>query len=381
MAEFFEFFAGGGMVRAGLGDGWTCTFANDIDPKKAAAYRRNFGARELKVADVREVTLDDLPGTPDLVWASFPCQDLSLAGAGAGLNGDRSGSFYPFWGVMKALVRDGRAPKVIALENVCGAITSHGGRDFQALCATFTDTGYRVGALAIDAELFVPQSRARLFLIGVQADVVVGPTLQSVSPTAPFHTSALCRAVASAPEAVRSDLLWWRLPLPRRRARTLLQVLETEPSGLSWHTPAETTRLISLMSPLHRAKLDAATRSGRPAVGSVYRRTRVDDAGRKMQRAEVRFDDVAGCLRTPAGGSSRQTIIVVDGDRVRSRLISARETARLMGLPDDYQLPENYTEAYHLTGDGVAVDVVRHLARHLFEPLIGSAAEDRCAAA
>lgn len=374
MAEFYEFFAGGGMVRAGLGHGWTCTFANDIDPKKAATYRRNFGARELKVADVREVMLADLSGTPDLAWASFPCQDLSLAGAGAGLTGDRSGSFYPFWDVMQALVRDGRAPKVIALENVCGAITSHGGRDFQALCAAFTDTGYRVGALAINAELFVPQSRARLFLIGVRADVVVGSTLQSVGPTAPFHTPALSRAMASASEAIKSNLLWWRLPLPQRRARTLLQLLENEPSGLSWHTPPETSRLVSLMSPLNRAKLDAARRLGRPAVGSIYRRTRVDDAGHKIQRAEVRFDDVAGCLRTPAGGSSRQTIIVVDGNRVRSRLISARETARLMGLPDDYQLPETYNEAYHLTGDGVAVDVVRHLARHLFEPLIGGGA-------
>jgi DNA (cytosine-5)-methyltransferase 1 len=41
-----------------------------------------------------------------------------------------------------------------------------------------------------------------------------------------------------------------------------------------------------------------------------------------------------------------------------------------MGLPDEYRLPKNYNEAYHLTGDGVAVPVVRHLACHLFEPLL-----------
>lgn len=93
----------------------------------------------------------------------------------------------------------------------------------------------------------------------------------------------------------------------------------------------------------------------------------------KVQRAEVRFDDVAGCLRTPAGGSSRQVILVVEGNRVRSRLISARETARLMGLADDYVLPARYNEAYHLTGDGVAVPVVRHLAHHIFEPLLAAA--------
>ena len=78
---------------------------------------------------------------------------------------------------------------------------------------------------------------------------------------------------------------------------------------------------------------------------------------------------MAGCLRTPSGGSSRQVILVVEGRRIRSRLISARETARLMGLKDSYVLPRQYSDAYHLTGDGVAAPVVRHLAEHVFEPL------------
>ena len=105
-------------------------------------------------------------------------------------------------------------------------------------------------------------------------------------------------------------------------------------------------------------------------VGAIYKRTRKDENGFKVQRAEIRFDDVAGCLRTPAGGSSRQLIMVVDGAKVKSRLISSRETARLMGLPDEYELPENYNEAYHLTGDGVVVPVVRYLAAHIFEPIL-----------
>ena len=95
-----------------------------------------------------------------------------------------------------------------------------------------------------------------------------------------------------------------------------------------------------MMSPVNRAKVEAAKRAGRRMVGGVYKRTRLDENGEKVQRAEVRFDDVAGCLRTPAGGSSRQVIMVVDGAKVRTRLISSRETARLMGLQDDYQLPE-----------------------------------------
>jgi len=136
-----------------------------------------------------------------------------------------------------------------------------------------------------------------------------------------------------------------------------------------------------MMSRINLDKVNAARRAGRRMVGGVYRRTRRDELGARVQRAEVRFDDVAGCLRTPAGGSSRQVIIVVDGNKVRSRLISARETASLMGLDKDYRLPKNYNEAYHLTGDGVVAPVVRHLAEHIFEPLLGKAVEAEADAA
>ncbi|MBZ9566361.1 DNA cytosine methyltransferase [Modicisalibacter tunisiensis] len=85
MNSFYEFFAGGGMARAGLSTNWECLFANDFDPKKAASYALNWGNDHLHVGDVAKLTTDDLPGRPDLAWASFPCQDLSLAGGGAGL--------------------------------------------------------------------------------------------------------------------------------------------------------------------------------------------------------------------------------------------------------------------------------------------------------
>lgn len=373
MPSFYEFFAGGGMARAGLGERWTCLFANDFDHKKGLTYQANWGCDgELKIGDVREVTVDDLPGVADLAWGSFPCQDLSLAGGGAGLKGERSGTFYPFWDVMKALMAEGRAPKIIALENVCGTLTSHGGRDFEAICKTFADAGYRYGSLVINAALFVPQSRPRLFVIGVHEDLYIDPVLLAPGPIAPFHTPGLCRSIDGVSTKSRKRLVWWNVPVPARRNSTFADLVEESPTSVTWHTPAETQQVLDMMSPINLAKVEAAKRAGRRMVGGIYRRTRHDEGGAKVQRTEVRFDDVAGCLRTPAGGSSRQVIIVIDGKTVRTRLISARETARLMGLPDDYKLPRNYNEAYHLTGDGVAVDVVRHLAEHIFEPLLGT---------
>ena len=118
MPDFYEFFCGGGMARAGLEPEWRCTFANDVDARKGAAYAANWGSEELRIADVASLRAADLPGQADLAWASFPCQDLSLAGAGAGLDGARSGAFWGFCSAMRGLAADGRAPRLIALENV-----------------------------------------------------------------------------------------------------------------------------------------------------------------------------------------------------------------------------------------------------------------------
>lgn len=374
MASFYEFFAGGGMARAGLGEGWTCLFANDVDARKGRAYEDNWGqGGELRVGDVGQVTASDLPGQADLAWGSFPCQDLSVAGNGAGLGGERSGTFHQFWRVVSGLVADGRPPRMVAVENVCGALASHGGKDFQAICRTFAEAGYRFGAMVINADLFVPQSRPRLFVVGVHDDVEVDGALLSPGPAGPFHTPALDRAIKGLPLEVSGRLVWWNLPVPVRRNSTLVDMIDEEPAGVAWHAPAETRKLLSMMSPVNRAKVDKARQAGGRVAGTLYRRTRLDAGGRKVQRAEVRFDDVAGCLRTPGGGSSRQVLVVVEGGRIRTRLMSAREAARLMGLAETYQLPGNYNQAYHLAGDGVVVPVVRHLALHLFEPVAGAA--------
>lgn len=366
MLNFYEFFSGGGMARIGLGQGWNCLFANDIDEKKAAVYKANFdGAPELKVCDVATVFPADLPGAADLAWASFPCQDLSLAGNRGGLAAERSGAFWPFWRLMQGLMAEKRAPRLIVLENVGGALTSHDGKDFLAIAEAFTQAGYRFGAMVIDAVHFLPQSRPRLFIIGVRADLEIPRGIKLSVPDPLWHSAVVRERVKQLPFKVRRRWVWWKLPAPPPRKMVFADVIEEVPQGVDWHTPEETRRLLGLMSEVNRAKVSMAQAAGRRMVGGVYKRTRNGE-----QRAEVRFDDVAGCLRTPVGGSSRQTILIVEGARIRSRLLSPREAARLMGLPESYALPERYNEAYHISGDGLAVPVVRHLAASIFEPML-----------
>ena len=362
---FYEFFAGGGMARLGLGSDWSCTFSNDICEKKASAYRAYFGDDEMQMGDVAKLKPKDLPGTPTLVWGSFPCQDLSLAGYGAGLGGERSGTFKPFWKLMRSMIGAGRVPQIIVLENVIGTLTSHDGRDFATIISALAQEGYRVGALVMDAVRFLPHSRPRLFIVGVHEEVALPSQLVLSDAAEPWHTKSLRFAFERLPERLQDRWIWWNLPIPNEPVPAFASLIEEQPTGVEWHTKEQTDHIISLMSPLHLERLRKTQLLKTKIVGTLYRRIRPNEDGVKVQRAEIRFDQIAGCLRTPVGGSSRQTIVVVEGPKVRSRLLSPRETARLMGVPEDYPLPKSYNEAYHLFGDGLAVPVVRWLSNHL----------------
>jgi len=375
MPSYFEFFCGGGMVRAALNKNWTCAFANDFDHKKGQSYKDNWGSSALVVDDINNVDVEDLvarsPNPIDLAWASFPCQDLSLAGGGAGLRGERSGTFWPFHKRMERLVKKGLGPTIITLENVCGTLTSHDGSDFVAIFEAFTKLGYSVGAVVIDAAIFLPHSRPRLFIICVRSDHPVPDYLFSESPNIIWHSRALLRAQERLKKR-NNQWVWWDLPSPSIRKKTLRSLIDAKGKSISWHSAQETRRIISMMNETNKKKLTAAKKMERVVVGTMYRRTRYETGKGKVQRVEIRFDGKAGCLRTPAGGSSRQLVIVVEGSNVRTRLMQPRETARLMGLKDRYVLPKNFNEALHLTGDGVAVPVVKYIAESLFDPILAA---------
>jgi DNA (cytosine-5)-methyltransferase 1 len=344
-SPFLEFFAGGGLARLGLAPDFACAFANDIDPAKARAYREAFGSGEnLHLGDIWRLNPADVPSGAALAWASFPCQDLSLAGERRGLAAPRSGAFWGFHSLIERL--GAAAPPVLALENVTGLLSSHGGADFAALVHALDALGYRVGA---------PDH------------------LLAAGPNAPFHSQGLRNAVARLPAGVRKRYVWWRLDVPAARNTRLADLLDDENCDHAWRSAEQTQALLAQMSPLQRARIEALRQSGRREVGAVFRRIRLEH-GVRVQRAEARFDGLAGCLRTPAGGSSRQMLLFIEGEQARSRLISPREAARLMGVPDHFALPAGQTAALHLLGDGVCVPVVRFLAQNLLAPLAGGRA-------
>lgn len=376
--SFYEFFCGGGMARVGLGAGWTCTLANDMDPVKCAAYRANFGGDHLIEGDIHDLAPGDLPGRAALAWASFPCQDLSLAGARKGFEGGRSAAFWGFHGLMAALAAEGRAPRTLVIENVVGFASSRGGADLDAALGALAEIGYRYDLRILDAASFLPQSRPRLFVIAWRGDGLnPGPASGAAAGgAAPDRGAVLAKAVDRLGPAAAAGLSAIDLAPPPRGNTGLSAVVET---GAPVDPPVRTAALMAMAAPAQAAKLaaalEAAAASGAPVHGAAFRRMRGG-----VQRVEMRFD-VAGCLRTPAGGSSKQILVIANPDgTVASRWFTGREAARLMGLPDEYRLPARETDALRLAGDGVAAPVARWIAEEALAPLLNPPLEPAAAA-
>lgn len=357
-----EFFAGIGLMRMGLEEaGWHVVWANDIDEDKMTMYRGHYSDDQVHfhLGDVHALDHSAIP-TVALATASFPCNDLSLAGARRGLAGQQSGAF---WGFMDAINGMGRRrPPLVMLENVAGFLTSHDGNDFRDACLALNDLDYVVDAFIIDAALFVPQSRQRVFLIGKRdkrnADQVAEPTS--------FYESE-CR-----PHALADFIFWnpeirWSLrDLPKiTKTRTSLRgILEDLPANSGyWWSRQRAEYLLSQMSDKHRAIAEQMIGGKEVSHGTVFRRVR---HGRSM--AELRTDGIAGCLRTPRGGSGRQILFQAGKGRYGVRLLTPRECARLMGA-DDFKITVTLNKALFGFGDAVCVPAIRWIADNYLTPV------------
>lgn len=360
---FAEFFAGIGLMRIGLEKaGWTARFANDIDPQKLQMYRGNFSDTDdhFVLGDIHKLHADCVPDLT-LATASFPCNDLSLAGGRTGLKGTHSSAFWGFVALLEGM-KD-RRPPIVLIENVVGFLTSHQGADLQNALLALNDLGYAVDALILDAARFTPQSRQRLFVVGIQEELFPKGTEQTRS----FYQSDV-RPKALADFIFGSPQINWHirdLPAQPNNAANLSDILEDIPAQSdAWWSVKRTEYLLNQMSGKHRGIADKLIQQRKWSYGTVFRRVR---AGRSM--AELRTDGIAGCLRTPRGGSGRQILFKAGYESYFARLLSSRECARLMGA-DDYVINVPLNQALFGFGDAVCVPVIEWVAQYYLNPLV-----------
>ncbi len=370
---FAEFFAGIGLVRYGLREGgWRCVYANDLDPKKEAMYRAHFGADgHYHLGDVwdTEQVLQRWRVPAFLATASFPCTDMSLAGRRQGFAGEESSAFFGF---ARALENSASRPPVVLLENVVGFASSRQGEDFRAAAARLAELGYWLDAFVLDARNFVPQSRPRMFVIGVQrplADgwrwdarrsLLGGAAELDRRPDSPLRPDALRRAM----EGCELSTGWLRLAerTPSGRSGPLLDVLDLDEEQ-SWWDQEQTERHLAMMTEKHRRRIDALVELRETAAATVFRRIR-----QGVQRAEPRWDGLAGCLRTPRGGSARQIVLAIVKGDVKMRWMTPREYARLQGAPD-FTIECGVHQALFGFGDAVCSPAIEWIDRRLLTPL------------
>ena len=352
-----EFFAGIGLARAGLEQaGFSIAWANDYETKKHQLYRSQYGSdTEYHVGDIADVTGSDLPTGSAIAWASSPCTDLSLAGNRDGLAGRQSGTFWHFVRILDELGDD--RPPVAVLENVTGLASSHSGDDLTAAVRAFNSLGYSVDALAIDARHFIPQSRPRMFLVGAL--------------TPPNSDNSPSELRPEWLEWIHSDptLTTHRAPLPvvpplLTEGFTALadQLPDDDPH---WWNPSRTADFLRSLSPVQAARLESLRASNQVSYRTAYRRTR---QGKPVW--EIRPDDIAGCLRTARGGSSRQAVVKAGEDKVAVRWMTPHEYASPMGIPDYRFGAATDNQIRFGFGDAVAVPVVAWLGKNYLMPLV-----------
>ncbi len=355
-----EFFAGIGLVRLALENAdWQVVFANDIDVDKAEMYRANFVDCDshLKVGDIHDLSAEELPDC-ELFTASFPCNDLSIAGKWEGLAGKESSAF---WGLIR-LVRDlgERAPRIILLENVLGFLMSRRGKDFETALLALNELGYSVDALIADARRWTPQSRPRMFIIANR---------HSEGALSPFAFQCDARPKALVEFINAHPHIRWNIrsmPALPQSSLTLDDIVEDLPDDDSlWWNAARHEYFMNQLSERHAATAEEMIKRHRVNYATAFRRVR---NGRSM--AELRTDGIAGCLRTPRGGSGRQILFKAGKGRSQVRLLSARECARLQGVPDEYVINVRLNQALFGFGDAVCVPAVEWIARRYLNPLL-----------
>lgn len=370
---FLEFFAGIGLVHRGLqGAGWRCVYANDICEKKQAMYLDEFpNATYFHREDIwqKNHILEHIHSPATLATASFPCIDLSLAGYRKGLQGRHSSTLFGFLAVMKSLQEMNQMPPLVMLENVTGLLTGNQGKDFIETCQAVADLGFYLDSFIVDAKYFTPQSRPRLFILGITKSLL--PHHLPVQSNPAWHarikqrqsTSSVKLYEAMLAASLPTEWVALNLPTPPPEQRYLETVIDFDPMQ-DWWPEGEVQKHFDRMSDLHRRRVQTLLQSKQRWVGTMFRRIRAGTT-----RAEVRFDGLAGCLRTAKGGSGKQIVVVIEAERLKMRWMSPVEYARLQGVPN-FNICRPRNQALTGFADAVCVPAIEWIAEHVLNPLV-----------
>ena len=364
--SYFDIFAGIGLLDYALiSNNWNLELALDYEPKKFKIFENHFNGQSKKyvVKDIFELSGNQLPNV-FLGHVSFPCTDVSSAGKRLGVqNGNQSSAIDSFLGTLYSKPLEER-PSVLLTENVKGLLTSHDGKDIRYLLQHYNVLGYKNDILLVDAKHFVPQSRERVFIISTKAGLLPKKMNEPIVVESWMRPKSVMKVISD-----NKDLSWAFLKMKQKP--NILPKLEDiiDYSDRNYWNNERTGYLLSQMPDKHKNWIADKLNKSEYHFATVFRRTRIKN-GIKKSTAELRTDNLAGCLRTAKGGSAKQILVQVGKGEINIRLINALEAARLMGAPT-FKISKDISlnDYLYAFGDGVCSSVIEWIDKNYLTPI------------
>lgn len=329
--KFVDLFAGIGGTRLALeSTGAECVFTSEWDRFALQTYVKNFGDEHPIVGDIREIDESDVPNHQILV-GGFPCQPFSLAGVSKKNSlGKAHGFSCPIQGNLffdVARIIEHKRPQLVILENVKNLLSHDHGRTFQIIKQTLeVDLGYSLSYKVFDAQNLVPQHRERVIIVAKKNGK-------------PFDFEKV---------QIRST------------KTTLSKILHpqdgTERSSI--YTEGELGKVLSkytLSDKLWNYLQDYAEKHRQKGNGFGFGLFGPDDVARTLS------------ARYHKDGSE----ILIKQPRKNPRRLTPREAARLMGFPENFEIPVSDTQAYRQFGNSVVVPLITRIASEAVKDSFG----------
>lgn len=343
--KHFDLFSGyGGFSIAGERLGFETIGFSEID-KYASAVLNYHWPNIKNYGDIKKINWSEVPDF-DLLTGGSPCQDLSIAGKRAGLEGKRSGLFYEY---MRA-VREKR-PKYFIWENVKGALSSNSGFDFAAVLNEMAQAGYSLWWQVLNAKDFgVPQNRERIFVVGFRDQSA--PQVFFEREESSEDTRAMGQEISYALDA---NYAKGTNTLDKSRRQVIKQL----------NNPTHSNNRLYSAEGISPA-LNTAQGGNRQPKITVPVLT--PDREKKRQNGRRFKEDGEPSFTV----NTQDRHGVYDGARIRR--LTPLECERLMGLPDgwttkgvmnDQAVEVSDSQRYKLCGNGVVVNVVEEVIKHL----------------
>lgn len=286
------------------------------------------------LGDMTKIDGRQFSGTVELVVGGTPCQDFSIAGRRAGLAGERSGLAMHFVRIVDEI-----KPRWILWENVLGAFSTNGGRDFACFTSALAECGYHICWRVLDAQYFgVPQRRRRIFLVGHSSD---------------WRCAA---AVLFELESLRGNTT------PGTKAQKEVANCLTTRSGTRLNGSDETF-IASSFGGFAESKVGGTLRSSCADVGG---------GSETLVSAKIAPSVTTGPPFSRTGNSRVEIDALAiqsrEGERERAvRRLTPLECERLQGFPDGYtDIPGASDSArYSALGNSMAVPVMRWIGERM----------------